>query len=147
MHQKGRTPDGSGFISFHFCHHITITVATAVAVAIAGPCHLLSSLSCVDVLLPPLSVRRQHRVHRHFRVGRVYIIEQPSSQSHPPSFQPLLLALCRLLPSPSCHQPLMQSPSTYAIDTVSIASTWAFRYHYVRQAFHCWHTTTHWLTP
>jgi hypothetical protein len=83
----------------------------------------LSSLSCVDVLLPPLSVRRQHRVHRHFRVGRVYIIEQPSSQSHPPSFQPLLLALCRLLPSPSCHQPLMQSPSTYAIDTVSIAST------------------------
>jgi len=57
-------------------------------------------VSCIDVLLPPLSVRRQHRfVHRHFRrhqprrrVGRVYIIVPPSSQSHPPSFQPLLLA-------------------------------------------------------
>ena len=112
---------------------ITVTVANAVAVAIsiavAGPCQQLASLSCVDVLLPPLSVHRQHHfVHRHFRrhrqhrhVGCIYIIVPPSIQSHLPSFQPLLLASRQLLPLPLC-QPLMQSPST-AIDTIFLAST------------------------
>jgi hypothetical protein len=36
---------------------VSVAVSVAVAVAVAGPCQLLASLSCVDVLLPPLSVR------------------------------------------------------------------------------------------